>query len=139
MSRPINTLICYCLLCLPLRALALEPGEERAPDLSGVSEGGVAIAIYSELSPLRLNRLHAWRIHLTDADGEPLTGAELELTGGMPDHDHGLPTLPLISGETAAGVYLLQGMRLHMPGRWVITIDIDSPAGEDEATLEFQL
>lgn len=139
MSRPVTTLFFYCLLCLPLRALALEPGEARAPDLSGVSQEGVAIAIFSELSPLRLNRLHAWRIHLTDAEGKPLTGAELALSGGMPDHDHGLPTLPVISAETAPGVYLLQGMRLHMPGRWVISIEIESPAGDDEATLEFHL
>jgi hypothetical protein len=57
----------------------------------------------------------------------------------MPDHDHGLPTLPVVTRETSPGRYLLEGVRFHMPGRWQLTLTITSPQGDEIGLLDFEL
>ena len=76
---------------------------------------------------------------LYTADGAPLSGARMSVVGGMPDHDHGLPTSPVVTREITPGRYLLEGMRFHMPGRWLLTFDVISDQGSESATLEFRL
>ena len=108
-----------------------------------ITEDGKNLAITSEVSPVQINRMHSWRLRLTDADGAPLSNASIEVRGGMPDHDHGLPTRPEVTGEVEPGVYLLQGLRFHMPGRWllefIIALDGEEGGNEDGASLELNL
>jgi len=112
---------------------------EAQVDFTVITEGGKRLAISSELSPLEINRMHSWRLRLTDGAGAPVAGARFEVQGGMPDHDHGLPTLPAVTGELEPGVYLLQGLRFHMPGRWLIEFGIRLGEDADGASLEFEL
>ena len=98
-----------------------------------------ALEIFSQLDPLAINTIHSWELALYTADGAPLSGARMSVVGGMPDHDHGLPTSPVVTGEITPGHYLLDGVRFHMPGRWLLTFDVISDQGSDSATLEFQL
>ena len=98
-----------------------------------------ALEIFSQLDPLAINTIHSWELVLHTADGAPLIGAQMSVVGGMPDHDHGLPTSPVVTGEIAPGRYLLEGVRFHMPGRWLLTFDVTSAQGRESATLEFQL
>ena len=100
---------------------------------------GSTLEIFSELDPLAINTIHSWELVLYAADGAPLNGAQMSVVGGMPDHDHGLPTSPVVTGEIAPGRYLLEGVRFHMPGRWLLTFDVTSAEGRESATLEFQL
>ena len=100
---------------------------------------GSTLEIFSELDPLAINTIHSWELVLSAADGAPLNGAQMSVIGGMPDHDHGLPTSPVVTGEIAPGRYLLEGVRFHMPGRWLLTFDVTSAQGQESATLEFQL
>ena len=81
----------------------------------------------SEIDPLEINRMHNWVFVITSPDGDPVTGAEIALTGGMPEHNHGLPTSPRMTAELGDGRYLVEGMRFHMNGDWelLITIDVD--------------
>ena len=97
--------------------------ESTMPDLMGTSGDGYSVKIFSQLSPLEINRIHSWHIEITDADGKPVSNAQITVGGGMPDHDHGLPTQPQVTEEVRAGTYLLEGMRFHMPGKWQIVID----------------
>ena len=100
---------------------------------------GSTLEIFSRLNPLAINTIHSWELVLYTADGVPLNGAQMSVVGGMPDHDHGLPTSPVVTGEIAPGRYLLEGVRFHMPGRWLLTFDVTSAQGQESATLEFQL
>ena len=99
--------------------------QARDPDLQGTSSEGYRVKIYSELTPLQINRIHGWKLVIEDAGGRPVQAARVEVSGGMPDHDHGLPTRPMITGEVEPGHYRLDGLRFHMPGRWQVFVSIN--------------
>jgi len=109
-------------------------------DFALTTAAGKRLLIVSELSPLAINLMHGWRLHLLDTDGKPLSKASITVRGGMPEHDHGLPTEPAVTGEPEPGVYLLAGLRFHMPGRWLLEFDIALDGGAaDSASLAFEL
>ncbi len=122
------------LFCLSLNSAAVAAA--GAPQFELTGSDGMRLSIYSELDPLQINRIHSWHIDLVSAQGAAMSGAQIEVSGGMPDHDHGLPTFPRVTGETAPGRYRLEGMRFHMPGRWQLYISID---GAEPLLLEFEL
>ena len=45
------------------------------------------------------------------------------IDGRMPQHRHGMNTEPTVK-QLGKGRYRVDGMRFHMPGRWVIHFDI---------------
>lgn len=118
---------------------ALQASEDTTVDLQATTASGISVEIISELSPIAINRIHSWRLSLTNASREPVSGANLTISGGMPDHDHGLPTLPQITEQVEAGFYLLEGIRFHMPGRWQITLTIIHSNSIETAVLDFRL
>lgn len=103
------------------------------------SDSGVILLIRSELSPLQINRMHSWELILRSADNTPVTGAIIRVEGGMPEHDHGLPTQPQVTSEIKEGHYLLEGIRFHMPGLWEITVQVSTNDFEESFRLEFSL
>lgn len=113
-------------------ALPAEPG--------GTSSRGLyRVQAAPQLEPLVINRMHAWVLRLETADGRPVENADVTVDGGMPDHDHGLPTAPRVTGETEPGLYLVEGLRFHMNGAWELTVTIDAAQGRDTAVLRFAL
>ena len=89
--------------------------------------------------PPEINRIHSWILHVESADGSPVTNAEISVVGGMPEHDHGLPTRPRVTEELGDGDYRLDGMRFHMSGYWEITVTVTTAASEDEVVIPLQL
>ena len=69
-------------LSLVLTLCSANAADVRLPDLSGVTDQGFKIEIYSELSPLRINTIHSWHIRVLDRDGEILELEELNVFGG---------------------------------------------------------
>jgi len=105
-------------LCLLLASV-------QADESSWTSQRGLYVVSYqSELDPLQINKLHAWVLHIENADGNAVIGAHIKVSGGMPTHNHGLPTYPRVTEELGDGDYRLDGMRFHMNGAWEITIAI---------------
>lgn len=102
-------------------------------------DGRYRLSYASELEPLAINRMHRWTLRLESADGEPVEGATFAISGGMPRHDHGLPTQPVVTKDLGGGLYLLEGMRFHMAGAWEIVVRIDAAAGSDTATIPAEL
>lgn len=82
-----------------------------------------------------INQMHSWTVKLADATGAPVTGARLAVGGGMPQHGHGLPTRPRVTGEIGNGTYLVEGMKFSMPGWWNIKFDIQGTGGADKVTF----
>ena len=73
-------------------------------EASCLSTRGVYQASYrSDLLPIRINHIHAWVLHLATFDGQPVTDAEIGITGGMPQHNHGLPTQPQVTENLGNG------------------------------------
>ncbi|MCI5106553.1 MAG: FixH family protein [Pseudomonadales bacterium] len=119
--------------------LSSTPPAVAAEPLQAELANGWTIELRSQLQPLVINRLHSWQLILRDSNGQPLNGASIEVTGGMPDHDHGLPTAPLVSATAEDGIYLLQGMRFHMPGYWQLRAVVEKDGFSDEVVFDLQL
>ena len=125
--------------CVLLALLASSAGAQPAAS-SWVSQDGLyRLSYVSALSPIVINRIHRWTLRVQTIDGEPVVGARFRIRGGMPAHDHGLPTQPRVTKELGPGEYLLEGMRFHMTGEWEIEIRIESEVGNDTATIPLEL
>ena len=112
----------------------------QADESSWTSQRGLFVVSYeSELVPLQINKLHAWVLHIEDANGKPVVGAHIEASGGMPAHDHGLPTYPQVTEDLGSGDYRLDGMRFHMTGAWEITMTIAADGKTDTVVVTVTL
>ena len=87
------------------------------------------VRIDSQITPIPLSRVHQWRVHLTDQAGLPISGAELRIDGGMPEHHHGLPTAPRATPADTPGDYVINGMKFSMRGWWVLKLSIKTTDG----------
>ena len=113
-------------------------GDER-PELTTKTESGWTIYVDTSINPLRINTMHSWQIRVIDSESKPVTMASVSIEGGMPEHDHGLPTQPKVTSEISPGTYLLQGVRFHMPGRWEIKFTISREDQQEFGMASIQL
>lgn len=110
------------------------------PEGAAVAEDAEFRVTYSTpAGPPAINRIHSWVLHVESADGEAVENAEIAVTGGMPEHDHGLPTRPRVTKELGGGDYLLEGLRFHMGGYWEIEVTIVSGRRSAVVTIPLQL
>jgi len=124
-----------CIVLLTTAAFAAPAGES-----GWVSESGLFRVTYrSALDPIVINRIHSWVLHIEDAHRMPVSGAALSVTGGMPAHDHGLPTAPRVTREIAPGDYVLEGLRFHMGGQWELEITISADDRQDVVIIPLEL
>lgn len=98
------------------------------------SRGGYFSATYTLESPCPpMNAIHSWDVALIDREGNPLDGAEVTIDADMPEHLHGMMTKPQVLRATSPGTFRVDGMKFHMPGWWVITLDVSKGRGRDLA------
>ena len=97
--------------------------------------GDYRVSYRSELEPMVINRIHAWIVHVETADGQPVDGATISVSGGMPQHNHGLPTSPRMTAALGNGDYRIEGLRFHMSGDWRLTITIDAAGRRDTVVI----
>ena len=117
-----------------LMCVALMPA--LAEETVWTSKRGLFVITYvSDLEPLTINQLHGWTLQLEDKDGEAVTAAVITVDGGMPKHDHGLPTQPRVTQELGAGAYRLEGLRFHMRGEWEVSLSIAANGVTDAVTI----
>lgn len=125
---------------LRIVALCLLLSAATADDGKWISARGLFVVTYqSDLEPLRINTLHAWTVHVETASGEAVPGASIAVSGGMPLHNHGLPTAPRVTAELGGGDYRLEGMRFHMAGPWEVTLLISSDEQTDSVLITLTL
>ena len=128
-----------CCVGISFIASSVNSADLSSADFRVRSDDGYAVEIHSQLSPIKINKIHNWIIKITDSSNRPLNNASIEMIGGMPDHDHGLPTEPQVTEEVGPGKYLLQGVRFHMQGKWQIIFTITESGNQDQAILNLQL
>lgn len=114
--------------------------DDTSTTLAGTSAAGLyRVELRGLPDPVPLNRMHEWIVHVETGEGVPVTGASISMMGGMPIHDHGLPTVPRVTAELGGGDYRLEGVRFQMGGRWVVELVVDGAPGEDSITFDLDL
>lgn len=117
-------------------AFAAEPGTSHS--LPG-ENGLFVVSVEERPEPVPLNELHTWIVHVESMDGEPVENAVIGVGGGMPMHDHGLPTAPRVTAAPGEGDYRLEGMKFQMPGHWSVRLEIEASGKSDNVTFELTL
>lgn len=143
-KKDLNTLFALltrlCLLtALHTTAWAGDTASAPAKQRWTSSNGHFQLGYTSALEPITINRIHHWTLHLENAQGEPVANAEIQVQGGMPQHDHGLPTSPRLTEALGSGDYRLEGMRFHMPGYWELTLTIKAGSVTDTVLIPLKL
>ncbi len=123
-------------LGLLLQALWAGCGEGARHAVERSASGRWRGELVAPASGPQLNALHAWGLRLERADGRPVAAAIIRVEGGMPEHDHGLPTDPQATASGGAGEYRIEGVRFHMPGLWRLVFDIQAEGERDVLTFE---
>ncbi len=125
---------------LALAAMAQQPAAPGNTDTEVTSDNGRFIVSYeTRLQPIVINRIHSWVFHIESAQGEAVEDAQVDVIGGMPVHDHGLPTLPQATQHLGSGNYLMEGMKFHMNGWWQITVTVITADATDTVTFDLVL
>ena len=101
--------------------------------------GHYRVSFTSDLDPIVINRMHHWQLEITDREGNAVSGAMVSVDGGMPAHDHGLPTRPQVVAGSDPGRYRLEGLRFHMGGRWEVELTIEVGGMRDIAIITLDL
>ena len=131
-----SKLIGFVMLVLLLQVSALAADTEQ----EWSSRRGVyTISFEAELDPIEINRIHAWVLTVRTSSGDPVTRAEISVLGGMPMHDHGMPTRPRVTEYLGEGRYRLEGMRFHMNGRWEVSVTVKADGKVDTAVIALDL
>ncbi len=113
-----------------------EPADSRV----WISQASLFQVSYkSQQHPITINRMHSWVLHVETAGGQPVANADITLLGGMPEHNHGLPSSPRMTQYLGNGEYLIEGIRFHMNGSWEITITISAGGHRDTAVILLEL
>ncbi|MEH6455362.1 MAG: FixH family protein [Cocleimonas sp.] len=63
-------------------------------------------------------------------EDKPVRNTEVFINGGMPAHQHGLPTSPRIDWSEVKNVYVIKGLKFSMPGEWSLNFKVNA---EDDA------
>jgi hypothetical protein len=71
--------------------------------------------------------------------GAPVEGAAITISGGMPQHSHGLPTSPQATDYLGDGRYRIDGLKFTMSGWWQLRFAISAAAGSDTVVFNVVL
>ncbi|MEP9389130.1 FixH family protein [Mesorhizobium sp. KR9-304] len=103
---------------------------------SRTTANGLYVAAIEPESPgMKQGELHSWILTVKTPDGKPVDDAKITVGGGMPDHNHGLPTSPEVTQYLGEGRYRIDGVKFSMSGWWELRFDISSAAGSDTVTF----
>ena len=103
------------------------------------SANRIYVATLETAGQLRPRQMQTVRVTIVDAEGRAVEGATLAITGGMPQHGHGLPTRPRMTRTLAGGTYEVEGVRFNMGGWWEFKVVITSERGADTVTFNLGL
>ena len=109
-----------------------------------LSQGNLAneslnVKYSSSIEPIAINVMHEWILTIESASGYPVKNADVTVEGGMPEHNHGLPTEPKVTKNLGNGRYLLQGVRFHMSGLWEMKVTIRVEGNEHVVIFPLEL
>ena len=68
-----------------------------------------------------------------------MDNATILVDGGMPEHQHGLPTRPEVTEYLGDGDYRVEGMKFNMTGYWELQVSVEAGGVRDVAIFELVL
>ena len=124
---------------MPSMVMPETPDDLDVSTTKETDEGLFRVTLSSELDPLALNQIHSWTVHIETITGVPVEDAEINLDGGMPQHDHGFPTAPEVTEEMGGGKYRIEGVKFNMAGWWEFQLAINTEDESDSVTFNVLL
>lgn len=124
---------------LPLLGLALlslaQPLRGYAAPIGGLpaQAGPYHLEVSTEPSPIPVGQAKV-RVHVTDAAGQDVTGAQVQVLTQMPGMPMGERTEQAVPESGQPGTYTAPA-NFQMAGGWSINIAVDGPQGAGKATL----
>lgn len=113
-----------------------QPKSELDQSRTRTTEKGVfVVAIEPEVSDVKLGEIHSWIVTVTTPDGQPVEDASIEIGGGMPEHNHGLPTSPQMTQKLGEGRYRIEGVKFSMRGWWEMRFKVSAGTEADSVTF----
>ncbi|MGX5846980.1 FixH family protein [Mesorhizobium sp. PL10] len=110
------------------------PQSAPGPDISRTkkTDNGLYVASFvPERGVVRQGELESWLLTLKTKTGASVERAAIAISGGMPQHSHGLPTSPQVTDYLGEGRYRIEGLKFTMSGWWQFRFAISSGAGSD--------
>ena len=108
--------------------------------LAKLSDGGLYhVELVPDASPVSVGKMHVWTVQRETAAGTPVTQADIAISGGMPQHGHGLPTAPQVTKNLGGGRYQIEGVKFNMSGWWELKFAIAAPPGDDLVVFNISL
>ncbi|WP_320410175.1 FixH family protein [Mesorhizobium sp. Root157] len=145
MGRYLLAACCLAAVLLGVLAAVYVSGFGRHEADSDISRsrktvnGLFTVSIEPESSTVWQGDLHAWLVTVKTASGKPVEYAAIDVSGGMPEHNHGLPTSPQVTGYLGNGHYRIEGMKFTMRGWWQLRLSISAAAGSDTVVFNLAL
>jgi hypothetical protein len=112
-------------------AVKLEPAISRT--------GAYRILLAPPASGALVGTTQNWTVRVEDRQGAPKQGCQVSFDGSMPEHGHGLPTAPRVTREIEPGTYLIEGVRLSMPGYWKLSVEVGGCGPADGAASDLRI
>jgi hypothetical protein len=88
--------------------------------------------------PIALNEHTVLIVELQKLDAAVQDVESFKFDAHMPEHKHGMVTKAKIS-KLAPLKYKVEGVRLHMPGKWVFDFDVSYAGGESRISSSYNL
>ena len=108
--------------------------------LSKLSDAGLyRVTLEPTAEPLTTGRMQSVTVAIKTAKGKPLEDAEIAVSGGMPQHGHGLPTRPQVTQNLGQGRYVIEGVKFNMGGWWTFSLGVKGKPGSDIVTFNLVL
>jgi hypothetical protein len=137
MRRHLQRGIALALAAGALLALVVVPGDSLAcePHLKGSGiekiEGKRYVLAWRAVPPIHVSEFFTLEVALCSRDGQPRV-ATLRVDAQMPEHQHGTNYRASVRPQ-GPDRFVVEGLLLHMPGRWEFSFDVN--AGADRESL----
>lgn len=100
---------------------------------------GYRYILTAKQAPVTINTLQQWQLHIETVSGAVVANAKIRVGGGMPEHNHGLPTAPQVTKYLGNGDYLIEGIKFHMTGNWELRFDVTVDDHNETVVFTIQL
>jgi len=108
----------FCVSCFSITSVANEH-----LTLEGTTDNNMfLLSLSPKAGNAPIGNHHNWVIEVKNIQGEPVSDALFNLSGGMAAHGHGLPSQPLVTKYLGEGQYLIEGMLFNMAGEWSLLV-----------------
>lgn len=135
MFKPLAQTVLVSLATACLAACGTPPADLDLSLQHPTAEGKFIVSMVPPAAGAAIRQMHAWQVRVEMPDGRPVQHAAIGFDGGMPQHGHGFPTAPRVTGELAPGIYALEGVKFSMSGWWDMRLAIRAGDLSDTAVF----